>query len=160
MELIQLKACQFLMPGFIDTHIHAPQFAQNGLGLDMELLDWLNNYTFPLESKFADKDFASKIYNIVVVCASLNYYVLFLVALLFGKRFDDKRVNFAYYQLWKPDSFTVNIVYGLVFTENHLIYGNYNGLLLWNQPPRKHLGFSGNRSDSRTKSSHWKSVFL
>lgn len=57
------------MPGFIDTHIHAPQFAQNGLGLDMELLDWLNTYTFPLESKFADKDFASKIYkNVIVSC--------------------------------------------------------------------------------------------
>ncbi|KAL5284116.1 GDA family protein [Megaselia abdita] len=65
-ELVQLNDGQFLMPGFIDSHIHAPQFAQNGLGLDMELLDWLNNYTFPLESKFADKDFASKIYKNVV----------------------------------------------------------------------------------------------
>lgn len=66
-ELVQLNKRQFLMPGFIDTHIHAPQFAQNGLGLDMELLDWLNTYTFPLESKFADKDFAAKIYKNVVV---------------------------------------------------------------------------------------------
>lgn len=71
MELIKLNACQFLMPGFIDTHIHAPQFAQNGVGLDMELLDWLNTYTFPLESKFADKDFAAKIYKNVVVCCLL-----------------------------------------------------------------------------------------
>lgn len=80
-EVIQLSASQFLMPGFIDTHIHAPQFAQNGLGLDMELLDWLNNYTFRLESKFADKDFAAKIYRNVVVCG-LFMFSLMLYSLL------------------------------------------------------------------------------
>ncbi|TMW48917.1 hypothetical protein DOY81_006012 [Sarcophaga bullata] len=65
-ELITLSAEQFLMPGLIDCHIHAPQVAQIGLGLDMPLLEWLNTYTFPLEAKFADQEFAEKVYKRVV----------------------------------------------------------------------------------------------
>lgn len=45
------------MPGFIDTHIHYPQvdvIASYG----EQLLDWLNNYTFPTELQFKDKAFA------------------------------------------------------------------------------------------------------
>lgn len=36
-----------ILPGLIDMHLHAPQFPFRGLGSDMELLDWLNTYTFP-----------------------------------------------------------------------------------------------------------------
>ncbi|KAI5956072.1 hypothetical protein KGF57_003558 [Candida theae] len=43
---------KFFFPGFIDTHIHASQFPNIGIGLDTPLLDWLNKYTFPLESQF------------------------------------------------------------------------------------------------------------
>lgn len=42
-----------IVPGFVDTHIHYPQIdviASYGV----QLLDWLNNYTFPAEQKFAD----------------------------------------------------------------------------------------------------------
>ena len=42
-----------LMPGFIDTHIHMPQ-AQIIGSWGAQLLDWLNTYTFPAESKFSD----------------------------------------------------------------------------------------------------------
>ncbi|KAI8044794.1 guanine deaminase [Drosophila gunungcola] len=63
---IRLSEHQFLMPGFVDCHIHAPQFAQVGLGLDMPLLDWLNTYTFPLEAKFSDQQFAQEVYQSVV----------------------------------------------------------------------------------------------
>lgn len=66
-DIIKLSSEQFLMPGLIDCHIHAPQVAQIGLGLDMPLLEWLNTYTFPLESKFADQEFAGKVYKKVVV---------------------------------------------------------------------------------------------
>ncbi|XP_014092405.1 guanine deaminase isoform X1 [Bactrocera oleae] len=62
----RLNKDQFLMPGFVDCHIHAPQVAQIGLGLDMSLLDWLNTYTFPLEAKYADRKFAEKTYAKVV----------------------------------------------------------------------------------------------
>lgn len=47
-----------LMPGFIDTHIHFPQVQVIASWGD-QLLDWLNNYTFPEETRFADKGHAS-----------------------------------------------------------------------------------------------------
>ncbi len=42
-----------LMAGFIDTHNHFPQMQVIG-SYGAQLLDWLNNYTFPAETKFAD----------------------------------------------------------------------------------------------------------
>ncbi|KAH8335657.1 hypothetical protein KR074_008578 [Drosophila pseudoananassae] len=65
-EEVVLTDYQFLMPGFVDCHIHAPQYAQVGLGLDMPLLDWLNTYTFPLEAKFSDLKYAQHVYKSVV----------------------------------------------------------------------------------------------
>lgn len=62
----QLQAHQFLLPGFIDCHIHAPQYPNIGLGLDMPLLEWLNKYTFPLETKFANVEYAQRVYRTVV----------------------------------------------------------------------------------------------
>lgn len=41
-----------MMPGFIDTHIHFPQ-VQVIASWGSQLLDWLNNYTFPEETRFA-----------------------------------------------------------------------------------------------------------
>jgi len=57
---------EFLMPGLVDTHIHAPQYPNAGLGLDLQLLDWLQQYTFPMECKFQDIDFARSCYKKVV----------------------------------------------------------------------------------------------
>ncbi|XP_040574816.1 guanine deaminase [Lepeophtheirus salmonis] len=57
---------EFLLPGFIDTHIHASQFPNNGLGMDLPLIQWLNKYTFPVEARFSDVDFAKRTYNDVV----------------------------------------------------------------------------------------------
>jgi len=42
-----------LMPGFIDTHIHFPQ-VQVVASWAAQLLDWLENYTFPEETRFSD----------------------------------------------------------------------------------------------------------
>jgi len=53
-----------IIPGLCDLHVHAPQYAFRGLGMDMELLDWLNTYTFPEESKYAELDYASKAYRV------------------------------------------------------------------------------------------------
>lgn len=55
------------MPGLVDTHIHAPQYPNAGLGLDLPLLDWLQQYTFPMEARFGDLDFARSCYKKVVV---------------------------------------------------------------------------------------------
>ena len=53
-----------VIPGLVDLHIHAPQYAFRGLGMDKELLDWLEKYTFPEESKYSDLDYARKAYGI------------------------------------------------------------------------------------------------
>ncbi|KAJ5604812.1 hypothetical protein N7510_009966 [Penicillium lagena] len=46
---------EFFFPGFIDTHIHAPQFPNIGLFGSAGLLDWLNEYTYPTEASFGSK---------------------------------------------------------------------------------------------------------
>ena len=50
----------WILPGFVDGHIHFPQFyatAAHG----RELLDWLNRSIFPNEARFADEQFATNI---------------------------------------------------------------------------------------------------
>lgn len=54
---------RIIVPGMSDLHLHAPQFAFRGLGMDMELLDWLNTYTFPEESKYRELAYAEKAYE-------------------------------------------------------------------------------------------------
>ena len=58
------------MPGLVDTHIHAPQYVNSGVGYDRQLLDWLNTYTFPTEASFSDLQVAKDVYPKVVVCDS------------------------------------------------------------------------------------------
>lgn len=53
---------KFLIPGFVDLHLHAPQYGNIGLGMDMELMPWLNTYTFPEEAKYKDIDYADDVY--------------------------------------------------------------------------------------------------
>ena len=65
-NLIELKEGQYLLPGFIDLHIHAPQWGQSGTALDIPLYDWLNTHTFPLESQFKDVKYADKVYSHLV----------------------------------------------------------------------------------------------
>ncbi len=57
---------KIIIPGLIDLHMHAPQYGFRGLGMDMELLDWLDTYTFPEESKYSDIEYAKKQYAIFV----------------------------------------------------------------------------------------------
>ena len=45
---------KLIIPGFVDLHLHAPQFPNMGLGVDKELIPWLNKYTFPEESKYSN----------------------------------------------------------------------------------------------------------
>ena len=54
---------RLVIPGMSDLHLHASQFAFRGLGMDMELLDWLNTYTFPEEAKFRDLGYAERAYG-------------------------------------------------------------------------------------------------
>ncbi|MGR5133628.1 amidohydrolase family protein [Vibrio alfacsensis] len=62
-KLTVLEQDQYLMPGLVDLHCHAPQWPQAGKGLDLPLYDWLQNYTFPLENRYTDLDFAKEVYG-------------------------------------------------------------------------------------------------
>ena len=48
-----------VMPGFIDTHLHFPQ-TQVIASWAAELLDWLNDYTFPEETRYSDPDLCAR----------------------------------------------------------------------------------------------------
>ncbi|GAA5960133.1 hypothetical protein JCM21900_002416 [Sporobolomyces salmonicolor] len=65
-ELVRMKKGEFLIPGLIDTHTHAPQHINLGFGQQYELLDWLTNVTFPAEVKFRDPAYARRTYEGVV----------------------------------------------------------------------------------------------
>ena len=54
---------QLIMPSFADMHLHAPQYPMLGMGMDLPLLDWLDAYTFPVEARFADRDYARLVYR-------------------------------------------------------------------------------------------------
>ena len=59
---------KLIFPGLVDLHIHAPQFSFRGTAMDLELLDWLNRYTFPEEAKFSDEEYADRAYSIFADC--------------------------------------------------------------------------------------------
>lgn len=63
---VHLPASAVLLPGLIDTHIHAPQWPQLGTGLDLPLEEWLFEYTFPLEARFADTAWATAVWDTMV----------------------------------------------------------------------------------------------
>lgn len=49
----------YLLPGFVDTHVHFPQL--RGLGsLGLSLLDWLREYALPEEARMASTEYATK----------------------------------------------------------------------------------------------------
>ncbi len=57
---------KLIIPGFSDVHLHAVQYVTRGLGYDKELLPWLNDYTFPEESRFQDPAYGERVFNDVV----------------------------------------------------------------------------------------------
>lgn len=65
---LPLRDCgdQIIIPGLVDLHVHAPQFTYRGLGMDMELLDWLETNTFPEEAKYFNLDYADRAYDLFV----------------------------------------------------------------------------------------------
>jgi guanine deaminase len=54
---------RLLIPAMNDMHVHAPQIHNQGVAMDLELLPWLQNYTFPEESKYADVHYAERMYR-------------------------------------------------------------------------------------------------
>ena len=71
-RLERLPAETLLLPGLIDLHNHAPQWPQLGKALDVPLETWLNEYTFPLEARYEDIEFASHVYQSLVPAMIAN----------------------------------------------------------------------------------------
>jgi guanine deaminase len=59
-SVIDDHAGSFIMPGFIDAHVHYPQTQVIG-SYGAQLLDWLHNYTFVEEQKFVDPAHCARI---------------------------------------------------------------------------------------------------
>ena len=64
--LQELREGQYVLPGLVDLHIHAPQWPQLGKALHLPLYEWLLQCTFPLEAKYADRAFAERVYTSLV----------------------------------------------------------------------------------------------
>ena len=60
---IEGSGSDLILQSFSDMHLHAPQYPMLGMGMDLPLLQWLDTYTFPTEAKFADPDYARKVYR-------------------------------------------------------------------------------------------------
>lgn len=54
---------KIVLPGMVDLHLHAPQYAYRGTKMDLPLLDWLNINTFPEEAKYEDVSYAKAAYT-------------------------------------------------------------------------------------------------
>ena len=67
---IALSKDEFLCPGMIDLHIHAPQYAFTGTATDRPLMGangWLETYTFPAERRLRNSQvLAKRVYDGVV----------------------------------------------------------------------------------------------
>lgn len=57
---------KFFVPGFIDAHIHAPQYPNCGVFGSSTLFDWLIKYTYPVEKQLRDPELARQVYEKVV----------------------------------------------------------------------------------------------
>jgi guanine deaminase len=65
-DLVTFGREQYLLPGLVDLHVHAPQWPQLGKALDLPLEDWLQTYTFPLEARYESTTFAQTVYESLV----------------------------------------------------------------------------------------------
>jgi len=65
-RLVETAAETYIFPGMVDLHIHAPQWPQIGQVLHRPLEEWLYQYTFPLEARYSDANFAKQVYQNLV----------------------------------------------------------------------------------------------
>lgn len=61
-QVVHLRDTELLLPGLVDLHVHAPQWPQLGVGLDLPLERWLFEHTFPLEARYTDASFAARVW--------------------------------------------------------------------------------------------------
>ena len=65
-DVVELAETEFLAPGMVDCHVHAPQYAYSGTATDKPLMEWLQHYTFPAEKRCVDVDYAKTLYSALV----------------------------------------------------------------------------------------------
>lgn len=69
-RMVEMSPDEFMIPGFIDTHTHAPQHVNIGVGLQFELLEWLDKVTFPAEASLtraadeSDSEYSARISSV------------------------------------------------------------------------------------------------
>ncbi|GAA5966500.1 hypothetical protein JCM3765_007591 [Sporobolomyces pararoseus] len=67
-QVVELDEDSWILSGFVDTHIHAPQYVNAGMALDRPLMEWLEHYTFKAEARI-DSDpegFGKQVYEKLV----------------------------------------------------------------------------------------------
>ena len=73
----------FLLPGFVDCHVHYPQIGVIG-AMGLELLDWLRLRSLPEEARLADPVYAASVADAFVRALARNGTT---TALVFGSHF-------------------------------------------------------------------------
>lgn len=52
-----------IIPGFTDSHVHASQMPNIGIGYNTELIEWLDTLTIPQEIRLHDPEYAKPVYH-------------------------------------------------------------------------------------------------
>ena len=73
----------FLLPGFVDTHVHYPQVRILG-GLGYSLLDWLQHHTLPEEARMEEASYAQEVAQEFLLCLASHGTT---TAMVFGSHF-------------------------------------------------------------------------
>jgi guanine deaminase len=62
--ILNIPPGSFLLPPFCDLLLHAPQFLYQGTGLDLPLMQWLDQYALKAEHRIdADPTLAHRLYT-------------------------------------------------------------------------------------------------
>lgn len=102
----------FIMPGFVDCHVHFPQIAVLGT-MGMELLDWLEQRTFPEESRLADAVYAKQTAKTFLKTMLRNGTT---TAMVFGAHFQNAQdILFE-----EAQNLNLNIISGLVTSDQNI----------------------------------------
>ncbi|TFK56607.1 guanine deaminase [Heliocybe sulcata] len=64
--VVTLGKMQFLFPGLVDCHFHAPQWPNNALGMEWPLREWVVHMTDPIEASYSDTSKAERVYSALV----------------------------------------------------------------------------------------------
>lgn len=110
-EILDLRP-GFLLPGFVDCHVHFPQVAVIG-AMGLRLLDWLETRTLPFEARFVDADFAREVAKDFLAHLARNGTTS---AMVFGAHF--KGAMHAFFE--EAEGARLRITSGMVFSDRML----------------------------------------